>query len=366
MQQRSALDGCECCDRSPHAQHKAWLKEEGDADLLPFDDDVPMLEEGLCAEDFPRDVPGHRQPKGDGGVASWWPAAPSSRSAAVLISGVGARRSRSAQLAPLAEEEDAADAWPPPDLALPPPLASVGRGNSGIGLLRTQRSMPMPAMLPMRGAGDLGGMSSLPRSMTMPPPTVGDCNLDALMCELGAGAEAISMDPPLSTGLEPIDMHLPGLADLGSDGMPSMLLDAASPVALQSGAAASSLGGSSSVQPLVGGSGHGSMEFESHLSGLVNASACDFLPGAPPADVADVAQFLCVDATEEDAQMKDLALAEASSSLTSARGSARSLVSDSTAVQLSPPTSQLLQPGSPLMASASISNTPEVSRSPNQ
>ena len=315
-----------------HLPGKAWLKDDlggqGDGELLPFDEG--MLDEGLCSEDFPQEaVPGEQL---NGVAAAWWHQQPHSHSAAMLISSLGPRRSLSHQLPSLAEDENVA-AWPSSRDLLPVAAKAV-RSPA----LRTQRSLPDCSSLGVLG-GRAGG-PALTRASTLPSPAA-DCQLDELICQLDGGAEAISMASPLSAGLEPMDMQLPGL-DLGSACVPSMLLDNTTDA--QQG---SSLVASSSA-PLLGGSAHGSVEFQSHL-------AKDFLGGASPPDVADVAQFLCGD--EEDAK----AFMETSGSLESARGSVLSMVSDTSAVHLpgllSP---QPPPPGSPSLWAASTSATPEV------
>ena len=313
---------------------KAWLKEDlggqGDGELLPFDEG--MLEEGLCAEDFPQGVVAGNQLKAD--APAWWHQQPHSHSAAMLISGLGPRPARSNQLPPFAEEDDVA-VWSPTPL---PAAAKAPRG----GQLRSQRSLPDTSAPGLIGPRGVGG-PALMCANTMPP--MGDCQLDELISQLDAGAETMSMASPLSAGLEPMDMQLPGL-DLGSACVPSLLLD--QPADPQQG---SSLVASSSA-PLIGGSAHGSVEFQSHLSG----AARDFLDSASPPDVADVAQFLCGD--DEDAKQL---IVETSGSLGSTRGSVRSFVSDSTVVHLGLPSSQPAPlPGSPRICPASAPATPEV------
>ncbi|BDA40778.1 probable DNA mismatch repair protein MSH6 at C-terminar half [Coccomyxa sp. Obi] len=317
---------------------KAWLKEElagqGDGELLPFDDDDDaMLDEGLCADDFPRGIAGE-QLKGE--MPTWWHEQLHSHSAAVLISGLEPRRVRSSQLPSLAEEDAAA--WA--DVRGP---AAARGGNY---MLRTQRSLPDCTTI---GTARIG--LPLTRAMTM--PTAGDCQLDDLICQLDAGAEGISMSSPVTVGLEEsMDMALPGMD------LPAMLLESSNP---QQG---SSLVASSSA-PLVGGSAHGSVEIESQLSGLAAVGMRDFLSAGAP-DVADVAQFLCGDedaaaATEGGArQLVDSSTSLAS--LSSARGSALSMASDTSVVYIGAPSSQPLQPSMPGSPGLCGANTPESAR----
>ena len=130
-----------------------------------------MLDEGLCADEFPSGIAGEHL-KGD--LPNWWHEQPHSHSAAVLISGLEPRRVRSGQLPSLAEDDAAA--WLPMDMR--GPHATHG----GSGMLRTQRSLP--GCTAFSGSARIG--LPLTRAMTM--PTAGDCQLDDLICQLDAGA----------------------------------------------------------------------------------------------------------------------------------------------------------------------------------
>lgn len=167
----SHAEGCGCLARF---EAKPWLKEElagqGDSELLPFDDDDAMLDEGLCADDFPSGIAGE-QLKGE--MPNWWHEQP--HSAAVLISRVEPRRVRSGQLPSLAEDDAAA--WLPMDMRGPHAAACGGGGS----ILRTQRSLPDCTAI---GSARISGLP-LARAMTM--PTAGDCQLDDLICQLDAG-----------------------------------------------------------------------------------------------------------------------------------------------------------------------------------
>ncbi len=164
------LRGCGCFARY---EAKPWLKEElagqADGELLPFgdDDDDAMLDEGLCAEEFPGSIAGEQL---KGGLPTWWHQQPHSHSPAVLISGLEPRRVRSGQLPSFAEDDAAA--WLPLDVRGP-------RGTSGT--LRTQRSLPDCTTI---GAARFG----LPVARATTMPTAGDCQLDDLICQLDAGA----------------------------------------------------------------------------------------------------------------------------------------------------------------------------------
>lgn len=190
-------------------------------------------------------------------------------------------------------------------------------------------------------------------STTIPRQFIWSC-WSLIKSDALAGAEGINMSSPLTAGLEEsMDMALPSMD------LPSMLLEPTNP---QQG---SSLVASSSA-PLLGGSAHGSVEIESQLSGLAAAGMRDFLSASAP-DVADVAQFLCGDedaAAAADGRARQLVDSSASlASLSSARGSALSMASDTSVVYIGAPSSQPLQPSLPGSPGLCGANTPEVGTS---